>query len=152
MKTSAKSDNIGGVRTQKPPKKDHFMDAKSVRKTLKIFNLRITNAALMKLTMIIYLVFHGVIHEKLPKTDLKWLLLAFWRSVKRKVERVFWWNLPGLCNLVRPFVWHEMWGLNCGVLEGVARKLYDNWQNQGFFVIIFGIFHTALKFVTYALH
>ena len=44
-----------GVRTQKPPNKGHSMDAESVRKTLKAFNLTTTNAILMKLTAIMYL-------------------------------------------------------------------------------------------------
>ena len=38
VKISAKLDREG-VRTQKLPKKGHFMDAESVRKSLKIFNL-----------------------------------------------------------------------------------------------------------------
>ena len=41
-----------GVRAQKLPKKGHFVDAESVRKTLKNFNLATTNAILMKLTTI----------------------------------------------------------------------------------------------------
>ena len=40
------------VRAQRTSKKGHFMDAKSVRKTLKTFNLTTTNAILMKLTTI----------------------------------------------------------------------------------------------------
>ena len=46
---------FGEVRAQKPPKKDHFTNAESVRKTLKTFNFTTTNAILMKLTTIIYL-------------------------------------------------------------------------------------------------
>ena len=38
----------------------HFVDAESVRKTLKIFNLPTTNAILMKLTTIKYL--HKTFH------------------------------------------------------------------------------------------
>ena len=37
-----------------PHKKDHFMDAELVRKTLKIFNLTTTYAILMKLTIVMY--------------------------------------------------------------------------------------------------
>ena len=44
-----------GVKGKKTPKKGHFMDAKSVRKTLKTYNLTTTNAILMKLTKIMYL-------------------------------------------------------------------------------------------------
>ena len=40
---------FGGVRTQQPPKKGYFMDAESVRKTLKTYNLTTTYAILMKL-------------------------------------------------------------------------------------------------------
>ena len=51
---------LGEVRTQKTLKKVHFMDAESVRKALKVFNLTTTNAILMKLTTKMYLnkVFH----------------------------------------------------------------------------------------------
>ena len=41
-----------GIRAQKLPIKGHFMDAESVPKTLKNFDLATTNAILMKLTMI----------------------------------------------------------------------------------------------------
>ena len=37
-----------------PPKGGHFMDAASPRKVLNIYNFTITNATLMKLTMIMY--------------------------------------------------------------------------------------------------
>ena len=43
---------FGGVRAQKRPKKGHFVDAESVRKTLENFNLATTNAILMKLITI----------------------------------------------------------------------------------------------------
>ena len=46
---------FGGIMTQKPSREGHFMDAESVRKTLKTFNLTTTNAILMKLTTIMYL-------------------------------------------------------------------------------------------------
>ena len=41
-----------GARAQKLPKKGHFVDAESIRKTLKNFNLATTNAIPMKLTSI----------------------------------------------------------------------------------------------------
>ena len=53
---------IGGVRAQKPPKKDYFVDAKSVRKTLEVFNLTTANTVLMKLTTIMFL--HESINQK----------------------------------------------------------------------------------------
>ena len=37
------------------PQRDHFMDATSLQKHLKIYNLTTTNATLMKLITIIYL-------------------------------------------------------------------------------------------------
>ena len=46
---------FGGEKAQKPPKRSHFMDAASPRKHLKIYNLTIANATLMKLTTIMYL-------------------------------------------------------------------------------------------------
>ena len=46
---------FAGERAQKPPKRGHFMDAALPRKHLKIYNLTTTNAALMKLTTIMYL-------------------------------------------------------------------------------------------------
>ena len=52
VRISAVLDHIRGVRAQKPPKKDYFEDAESVRKTYEIFNLTIPNAIPMKLTTI----------------------------------------------------------------------------------------------------
>ena len=46
---------FGGVKIQNPPKKGYFVDAESVSKTLKIFNLPTTNLILLKLTTIMYL-------------------------------------------------------------------------------------------------
>ena len=46
---------FGEVRTQKPPKRGHFMNAKLVSKMFKIFNLTTTNVIVMKLTTIMYL-------------------------------------------------------------------------------------------------
>ena len=57
---------FGGVRAQNTPKKNHFMDAKSLRKTLKLFNLTTTNSVLMKLTTIIYL--HESVNRKRLRT------------------------------------------------------------------------------------
>ena len=51
-----------GVMAQKPSKKGYFMDAESVRKALKIFNLTTTNAILMKFTTIMYL--HKSVNRK----------------------------------------------------------------------------------------
>ena len=45
---------ILGRKGPNPPKKSHFMNAESTRKT-QFFNLTITNAILMKLTMVMYL-------------------------------------------------------------------------------------------------
>ena len=56
---------FGGVRAQKPPKKGHFLDAESVHKTLRIFNLTNTNCRLMKLTMIMFL------HERVNRKALR---------------------------------------------------------------------------------
>ena len=52
----------GDVRAQKPLEKSYFMDAESVRKTLKNFNLTTTNAIPMKLTTIMYL--HESVNRK----------------------------------------------------------------------------------------
>ena len=46
---------FGGVRAKNLPKKGHFIDAESVRKTLKIYYLTSKNAILIKLTTIMYL-------------------------------------------------------------------------------------------------
>ena len=56
---------FGRLRAQKPSKKDHFMDAKSVRKTLKSFNLTTSNAVMMKLTTVMYL------HESVKRKPLR---------------------------------------------------------------------------------
>ena len=53
------------VRPQKPAEKGYFVDAKSVRQTLKIFNLTTTNAILVKLTTIMYL------HESVNRKTLR---------------------------------------------------------------------------------
>ena len=75
MKMSAILDHIGGVRTQKPPKKDNFVAAKSVRKTLEIFNLTITNSILMKLTTIMYL--HESVNRKAIRVRNSFFLALF---------------------------------------------------------------------------
>ena len=46
---------FGGIRAQKATKRGHFMDAESIQKILKIFELTTTYAILMKLTTDIYL-------------------------------------------------------------------------------------------------
>ena len=46
---------FAGERSQKLTKRSHFMDAALPQKHLKIYNLATTNAALMKLTTIMYL-------------------------------------------------------------------------------------------------
>ena len=69
---------FGRANAQKPPKKGYFMDAESVRKTLKTFKLITTNAILIRRTTII-----------IPKLEPK--LLS-------------WINLLGLCNFTRPFI------------------------------------------------
>ena len=51
----SKIKHIWGIKGKKTPKKGHFMDAESVRKTLKIYNLTTKNAILIKLTRILYL-------------------------------------------------------------------------------------------------
>ena len=64
VKLSAKLGNIWkrgrGGRPPIPPKKGHFMDAESVQKTLKIYNLTTTYGILVKLTTIMYL--HKTFH------------------------------------------------------------------------------------------
>ena len=55
VRISVTLNHTWGVRAQKPPKKGSFVDAESVRKILETFNLKITNAILMKLTTIMYL-------------------------------------------------------------------------------------------------
>ena len=69
---------FGRANAQKPPKKGYFMDAESVRKTLKTFKLITTNVILIRRTTII-----------IPKLEPK---LLSWR------------NLLGLCNFTRPFI------------------------------------------------
>ena len=56
---------FGWVRALKRHKKGHLMDAESVRKTLKTFNLTISNAIMMKLTTIMYL------HKRLNRKPLR---------------------------------------------------------------------------------
>ena len=66
---------FGGVRAQKPPKKDHFMDAESVCKTLEILNLTTTNAILMKLITVMYL------HENVNRKALRARNSVFWLNL-----------------------------------------------------------------------
>ena len=64
-----------GVSAQKPRKKGHFMDAESVRKTLKTFNSTTTNAILMKLTTIVHL------HKSVNQKPLRVKNSVFWCNV-----------------------------------------------------------------------
>ena len=66
---------FGGVRTQQYPKKGHFVDSESIRKTLKIFYLITTNATLMKLTTIMYL------HECVNRKALRGRNPVFWLNL-----------------------------------------------------------------------
>ena len=66
---------FGEVRTQKLPKKSHFGNVESTRKTLKYFNLTIANALLMKLTTIMFL------HESVNWKPLRARNSVFWRNV-----------------------------------------------------------------------
>ena len=65
---------ILGRKSPNSPKKSHFMNAESTHKT-KIFNLTITNAILMKVTMIMDL--HGSVNRK----PLRARSSVFWRNV-----------------------------------------------------------------------
>ena len=56
---------FGRVRAPNPSKKGHFMDAESVRKSLKTFSLTTTTAILIKLTTIMYL--HDSVNWKPPR-------------------------------------------------------------------------------------
>ena len=58
-------DHTGGVKAQKPPKKDYFLDAELVRKILEIFILTTTNGILMKLATIMY------VHESVNRKALR---------------------------------------------------------------------------------
>ena len=56
---------IGGVRAQTPLKKGYFKDVESVRKTLDIFNLTITNPMLVKLITMMHL--HKSVNRITPR-------------------------------------------------------------------------------------
>ena len=58
------------------------MNAESVRKTLKTFNLATTNAILMKLTTIMYL------HESVNRKPLRVKNSVFWRNVYEFLDYV----------------------------------------------------------------
>ena len=62
---SAILDHIWQSKGPKTSQKGHLMDAESVRKTLKTFNLTISNTILTKLTMIMYL------HKRLNRKSLR---------------------------------------------------------------------------------
>ena len=55
VEISASSSHIWGRKGPETSTRGHLMDAALQRKHLKIYNLTITNATLMKLTMIMYL-------------------------------------------------------------------------------------------------
>ena len=65
VRISALFDHTWWSKAQNPPKKDNFMDAESVRKALKTFNLTTTTAILIKLTAIMYL------HESVNRKPLR---------------------------------------------------------------------------------
>ena len=65
VRISAMFDHTGGVKAQKPPKKDYFLDAELVRKILEIFIVTTTNGILMKLTTIMY------VHESVNRKALR---------------------------------------------------------------------------------
>ena len=83
VRISAILDHIGRVKVQKPLKKDYFVDAESVRKTLEIFKLTTTNAILMKLNTIMYL------HERVNRKALKARNLFFWLNLIAPLIRLF---------------------------------------------------------------
>ena len=80
VRISVKLDHIWGVRTKKPPKKGCFTDDESVLKTLKIYNLTITNAILIKLTTIMHL------HETVNKKRLRARNSVFWLNFKEFLD------------------------------------------------------------------
>ena len=70
--------------------------------------------------------------EKTPKRGPNRLLLGFWRSVERKVQMVYWWNLPGLCNLIRPIICHKLWEHVVGRFRLRLESLTKIGQNNAF--------------------
>ena len=93
---------FGGARGQKPPKKGHFMDAESARKT---FNLTTKNAILMKRTTIKYF------HESVNWKPLRARNSVFWRNsvfIAYIKNRQICHALPCVVSLVK-FLWkfHE---------------------------------------------
>ena len=87
-------EHIGEVRAQKPPKKGYFVDAESVGKMFKIFNLATINAMLMKLATIMYL------HESVNRKALRVRNSFFWLNlIASPVKRLYklddiWGNIP----------------------------------------------------------
>ena len=65
---------LEGVRAQKPLKKGYFLDAESIYKALKNFNLTSTNPILMKLTTVMYL------HKSVNRKPLGAKSSVFWRN------------------------------------------------------------------------
>ena len=130
---------FGGVRAQNLPKRA------VVRKTLKTFNLTITNDIVMKLTTIMYL------HESVNRKSFGAKISVFWRNVYEFLDYIknchLWHALPcvaslvkflykfhekptkmiatlssltRLCNFMRPYIWWKTRGVNQGAPEDVA--------------------------------
>ena len=75
LRISETLDHNRGSKGPENSQEGYFMDAETVRKTLKTFNLTTTNAILMKLTTIMYL------HESVNQKPLKAKNSVFWRDV-----------------------------------------------------------------------
>ena len=74
-------EHTGRVRPQKPPKKDYFVDAESVRKTLEMFNLTNENAILMKLTTMF-------LHDSLNRKALRVRNSLFWLNLIASLVKI----------------------------------------------------------------
>ena len=72
----------GAARAQKFSRKGHFMDAESVRNTLKTFNLTTTNVILTKITTIMYL------HESVNQKPLRARNPVFRRNVYKFLDYI----------------------------------------------------------------
>ena len=81
VRISATLDHPEGKKGQKPRKNGYFVNAESVRKTLDIFNLTITNAILMKLTTIMFL------HESVNRKALRIRNSFFWLNLIASLVR-----------------------------------------------------------------
>ena len=78
VQVSTRTRNIETVRAQKHPKMAQFMDAASLRKHLKIYNLTTTNAIKIKLVTIVYL------HETFHLAKYLGMALGAWEGVAKK--------------------------------------------------------------------